>query len=267
MINKDINEINNVLNEIKIKPKIALILGSGFKNILELENKIVLDYKQFGFDFKEIEGHKREFIFGYFKKIPVVIASRMHFYETGNCDQILKLTRILFEMGVRTIIATTAVGGINSDFNAGDMMLIESHINLTGTNPLIGLKPIKFVDMCDAYNKKFRTIAKKISNEFKIKLWEGVHIQVSGPTYETPAEVIAFKKLGADTISMSTALDCICANYYGMNFVAFAGITNQAFTESSEPLTHEEVVKSGNEISKNLGILIRELIPQISEVD
>lgn len=264
MQNKNTNEVNNLLKEIKIKPKIALILGSGFKNIIELENKIVLDYKQFGFEFKEIEGHKREFIFGYFKQIPVVIVSRMHFYETGNCDQILKLTQILSKMGVETIIATTAVGGVNTNFNAGDIMIIKSHINLTGTNPLIALQPIKFIDMCDAYNNKFRTIAKNISNNFKIKLWEGVHFQVSGPTYETPAEINAFRNLGADTVSMSTALDCICANYYGINFVAFAGITNKAFTENSQPLTHK-VVKVGNEISKNLGVLIRELIPQICE--
>lgn len=244
----------------KFKPKIALILGSGFEKLLLLENKFSVDYEGLGLKFKEIQGHKREFIFGYFNNIPVVLASRVHYYESGNTTQIMEFYKTLQTFGVKTSLATTAVGGINKKFKPGDIMLIKSHINMSGTNPLIGVQPVRFVDMVDAYNKNLRTVIKGIARQKKIKIWEGVHLQVSGPTYETPAEIMAFRTMGADTISMSTALDCICANYLGIKFLAFAGISNKAITEDSLPLSHNEVVKTGNVISEKLKIIVKEFL-------
>lgn len=247
----------------KFNAKIALILGSGFEKLLVLENKFAVGYEEFGLKFKNIEGHKREFIFGYFNKIPVILASRIHYYESGDNTQIVEFYKILFNLGIRTVIATTAAGGINKKFNAGDIILIKSHINLSGTNPLIGLQPIRFLDLSDAYNKNFRQKIKEIAKQKKIKIWEGVHLQVSGPTYETPAEIIAFRNLGADSVSMSTVLDCICANYFGIKFIAFAGITNKATTENSQPLTHKEVIETGINISEKLKLIVKEFLINI----
>ena len=228
--------------------------------MLFLENKFTVDYEELGLKYKKIEGHKREFVFGYFNKIPVVLASRVHYYESGDVKQVLEFYKTLHSFGVKTILATTAVGGINKKFKAGDIMLIKSHINMSGTNPLIGLQPVRFTDLSDAYSKDLRAVIKQIAKEKRMKIWEGVHVQVSGPSYETPAEIVAFRNLGADTISMSTALDCICANYLGIRFVAFAGISNQAVTENSLPLSHNEVVRIANIVSEKLKIIIKELL-------
>ncbi|MDD3397831.1 MAG: purine-nucleoside phosphorylase [Clostridia bacterium] len=265
----DLN-INSVSNFEKIdekiksfNPKIALILGSGFEKLLVLEKKFTVSYEEYGLKYKNVEGHKREFVFGYFNKIPVMLASRVHYYESGDTKQIIEFYKTLYNIGIRTVLATTAVGGINKKFKAGDIMLIKSHINMSGTNPLIGLQPIRFLDLSDAYDKKLRFIVKDIAKQKKIKIWEGVHMQVSGPTYETPAEIVAFRNLGADTISMSTVLDCICANYFGIKFIAFAGITNKATTEDSKPLTHKEVVETGTLISEKLKIIVKEFLSSV----
>lgn len=257
----DFNENDEKFEKIKkFKSKVALILGSGFDKLLFLENKFTVDYEELGLKYKKIEGHKREFVFGYFNKIPVVLASRVHYYESGDVKQVLEFYKTLHSFGVKTILATTAVGGINKKFKAGDIMLIKSHINMSGTNPLIGLQPVRFTDLSDAYSKDLRAVIKQIAKEKRMKIWEGVHVQVSGPSYETPAEIVAFRNLGADTISMSTALDCICANYLGIRFVAFAGISNQAVTENSLPLSHNEVVRIANIVSEKLKIIIKELL-------
>jgi len=254
----DFNENVEKLEKVKkFKAKIALILGSGFDKLLFLENKFTVDYEELGLKYKKIEGHKREFVFGYFNKIPLVLASRVHYYESGDVKQIFEFYKTLHSFGVKTILATTAVGAINKKFKAGDIMLIKSHINMSGTNPLIGLQPVRFTDMGDAYNKDLRATLKQIAKEKRIKIWEGVHVQVSGPSYETPAEIVAFRNLGADTISMSTALDCISANYLGIRFIAFAGISNQAVTENSLPISHNEVVRIANIVSEKLKIIIK----------
>ncbi|MDD3862918.1 MAG: purine-nucleoside phosphorylase, partial [Clostridia bacterium] len=214
-----------------------------------------------------IAGHSREFIFGKYKNIPLIIASRVHYYETGDAKNILKFFNILKDFGIKTIIATTAVGAVNEKFKAGDLMLIKDHINLTGTNPLIAREPVMFLDMSNAYDKDLRSKIKKIAKNRSVSIHEGVHIQVSGPSYETPAEVRAFRKFGADTVSMSTAMDCISANYFGIKFVAFAGITNSAITNDSEILLHDDVVKTAGIISKNLSLIIKDLLSYLNDVN
>ena len=240
----------------KHKPLIAVFRGSGFDDIISLENPTIYPYKSLGFKYPEIEGHERQFEFGTYKGVEVVIASRFHYYEFGNTDLLYNLFNILANLGVKTVIATTAVGGINAKLDKGDIMLLKSHINFAGYNPLIGRLPIEFVDLTNAYDKKLREIVKVSAKKLEIDLFEGVHLQACGPTYETPAEVLAYKKMGADTVSMSTAFDNICARKFNMKFLCFAGISNKAVTLDSEALSHEEVVDA----CKNMSGKVKKII-------
>ncbi|MBR4406693.1 MAG: purine-nucleoside phosphorylase [Clostridia bacterium] len=257
MNKKEESFVNKVVSKLKKhKPLIAVFQGSGFENIITLENPSVYTYKSLGFKYHEIKGHERQFVFGTYKGVEVVVASRFHYYEFGNCDLLYNLFNILAKLGVKTVIATTAVGGINTKFDKGDIMLLKSHINYAGYNPLIGRTPIEFVDLTNAYDKKLRDIAKASAKKLEIELFEGVHLQACGPTYETPAEVVAYRKMGADTVSMSTAFDNICARKFNMKFVCFAGISNKAVTIDSEELSHEEVV----EACRNMSVKVKKII-------
>ena len=246
-----------LISEIKKKnPKVAIILGSGFADAIRLEDSVEYDYNKLGLKFSSVGGHSRKMIVGTYKGVSTIIISRIHYYESGDSKNVFRLYGLLYEIGIEKLILTTATGGINEEFEAGDLMLIRSHINQTGTNPLIAIEPIKFIDVNKAYDQKLLDTAKKAAKRLKIKLYEGIHIQVSGPSYETFAEVNAFRRMGADTVSMSTALDVICASYFDMKVLAFAGVTNKALTEQSTGISHEEVLQVGEHIAKNFTKII-----------
>ena len=211
----------------------------------------------------DVAGHSRHFEFGTFKGKKIVLVSRFHFYESGSAENMWILYTLLHKLGVKSVIATTATGGINPEFKAGDIMLIKDHINLSGENPLIGHLPIEFVDMTNAYDKDLRDEVKKIAKSLRIKLQEGVHVQALGPTYETPAEVIFYRNIGGDSVSMSSAHGNICAKFYKMRFVAFASISNEAATYDSPEITHEEVLRISRQASQKLGKIIEKLIPKL----
>ena len=254
-------DIKKALRKLKgYSAEIAVFAGSGLGEMIQLENPVKVSYKTLGFNFANIGGHDRNFVFGTLAGKKVVLATRFHFYEDGSTDDIFDLYYILAKLGVKKVISTTAVGGLNPNFDAGDIMLIKDHINLSGTNPLIGRTPIKFVDMTNAYDKVLREATKKIAKKLKINLWEGVHVQVMGPTYETPAEVKFYRMIGGDTVSMSGAFDNICANFHGMKFVGFASISNEAVDENSAPLSHTEVVEVAQKAAQKLGKIISKLI-------
>lgn len=241
----------------------AILCGSGHNNVVTLKDPVIVDYKTLGFQFGMLEGHNRCFQFGEYEGKQVVVASRFHLYEDGKTDNLFNLFKIFKHLGVKTVIATTAVGGINEQFNAGDIMVICDHINMTGTNPLVGRLPISFVDVSAAYDVQVRQIAKSVAQKAKIKLFEGTHLQTIGPSYETPAEVNLFRKLGADTVSMSTAYDSICAAYHGIKVLAFASISNKAVCEGCEPLSHDDVLKASEKASKKLSTLIAGVLKQM----
>ena len=243
--------------------EIAIFGGSGLEDLIKLENPVKITYKSVGFKFAEVAGHSRHFEFGTFKGKKIVLVSRFHFYESGSAENMWILYTLLHKLGVKSVIATTATGGINPEFKAGDIMLIKDHINLSGANPLIGHLPIEFVDMTNAYDKDLRDEVKKIAKSLKIKLQEGVHVQALGPTYETPAEVIFYRNIGGDSVSMSSAHGNICAKFYKMRFVAFASISNEAATYDSPEITHEEVLRISRQASQKLGKIIEKLIPKL----
>ena len=244
------------------KAKIAIILGSGFDGLLKLENKFEVDYKNFGFKSRRVKGHSKKFVFGTMNNIPVVLVSRLHYYEMAKTDELFKLMKTLKSFGVETIIATSAVGGINPNFNAGDLMLIKDHVNFTGINPLMG-KNIKFVDMSNCYDEDLREFAKTVAMKNKIKLHEGVHIQFSGPSYETYKEIEICRTLGIDTVSMSMALDNICANYFEIKFLGIAGVVNQTGGLNENPLSHEEVLENGQKMREKIALLISQILAGI----
>ena len=242
---------------------IAIFGGSGLENLIKLENSVKITYKQVGFKFAEVAGHSRCFEFGTFNGKKIVLVSRFHLYENGSPENMWILYELLNKLGVKTVIATTATGGVNPEFKSGDIMLIKDHINLSGTNPLIGHLPIEFVDMTNAYDKDLRDLAKKIAKSLKIKLQEGVHIQTMGPTYETPAEVVFYQSIGGDSVSMSSAFGNICAKFHKMRFVAFASITNEAVTYDSPEITHEEVLRISELACSRLNKIIEKLIMKL----
>lgn len=243
--------------------EIAVFAGSGLKEIIKLENPKTVSYKALGFQFADISGHERCLEFGEFLGKKIVLASRFHYYEDGSSDDMYNLHLLLKALGVKTIISTTATGGINPDFQPGDIMLVKDHINFSSTNPFVGKLPVKFVDMTNAYTKHLREKVKDIAKKQRIKLYEGTHIQVIGPSYETPAEVKFFRMIGADTVSMSLVHGAILARHLDMEFVAFASVSNKAVEENSIPLTHEEVVKVSEKAAKKLAKIISKLIGEL----
>lgn len=257
-------DIKKALKKLKNhSAEIAIFSGSGFGKLVEIENRVCIDYKALGFDFAEISGHKRCLEFGEYKGKKVVLASRFHYYEDGSSNDMFDLMFILKELGVKTIISTTATGGLNPAFKPGDIMLIKDHINLSSTNPFVARLPVKFVDMTNTYDALLRETAKKIATSLRIKLHEGTHVQVLGPSYETPAEVKFYRLIGGDTVSMSLVHDAILARHMDMKFVAFASVSNKAVTEDSKPLSHEEVVQVAQKSAKKLQKIVTKLIEVI----
>lgn len=256
--------LEKIMKKLKGKSaEIAVFCGSGLNGLIKLENSEKVPYKELGFEYAIVSGHDRFLEFGTFAGKKIVLASRFHYYEDGSPDDMYWLHKILERLGVKIIIATTAVGGINESYNPGDIVLIKDHINMSGTNPFVGKLPIEFVDMTNAYDKDLRSLVKKIAKNLKIDIHEGTHIQAIGPSYETPAEVRFFRAIGADTVSMSLVHGNICANHLGMKFVAFASITNKAVTENSLPISHEDVLRVSAVVAQKLGQIIAKLIEKI----
>lgn len=239
---------------------VVIVCGSGLSgSVPDLSNKVTVPYKKLGMPTSKVKGHSGEFTFGTYEGKNVAIASRMHYYESGNIKNVRLPLQILSCLGAKTAILLTSCGGLNTNFAVGDIMLINDQINMSGVNPLVGIKNIEFTDMGNCYNSKLASLVKKIAKKQKVQLRDGVFCQMSGPSYETSAEVNMLRKIGADAVSMSTAHDCIIANYLKMNVVGFSAIVN-VFHEEGKELTHEEVLANASKICTNLKTIISELI-------
>ena len=158
------------------------------------------------------------------------------------------------------MVLTTATGGVNSSLEPGDLVLIKDHVNMSGVNPLVGDDEIEFVSLQKVYDKSLRKLALKSAKKHKVKLVEGIHAQMSGPTYETPAEVKMLRTFGVDTVSMSTAIDVILCAKYGIKVVAFASVSNKAVEEDGEEVTHEEVLKVGELVGKKFEPILEDIL-------
>lgn len=252
----------------EFSPEIGLILGSGLGFFADdrLRPYRTLPYDQIP-DFQQsmVKGHKGRLVFGHVDHRRVVcMQGRFHFYEGYSISQVVAPIRVMAELGVRVLIITNAAGGINIDFTPGTLMLIIDHINFLGTNPLIGdnydeLGP-RFPDMSMVYDQPLRNAALAISQRLGIGLRQGVYLATTGPSYETSAEIRAFRTFGADAVGMSTVPEAIVANHSGMRVCGISCITNLAAGLSDQQLSHDEVTATGERVKKQFADLLEELI-------
>ena len=241
-----------------LRPRLAIVLGIGFHHVLtELRVTKKISYAQIpGFPKPTVSGHAGELIFGQLGETPVLaLSGRAHFYEGHDMERVTFATRTLAAFGVTDLLLTNAAGGINRLFRPGDFMVLTDHINFMGANPLRGpqYKNLpRFVDLTEAYDKKLREVLFQAGKISGLKLQRGVYLAVSGPSYETPAEIRAFAKLGADAVGMSTVPEAIVARQCGLRVAGVSCITNLAAGISKEKLSHTEVLKAAERV-KNPG--------------
>ena len=217
------------------------------------------------FPISTVEGHEGRLVIGTLQgKTVVAMQGRFHYYEGYKMEEVTFPIRVMKLLGVKTLIVTNAAGAVNTSFKPGDLMIITDHINLSGNNPLIGknldLFGPRFPDMSNAYNKELRKIAKNVANSINIDIKEGVYAMMSGPTYETPAEIKMIRTLGGDAVGMSTVPEVIVANHCGMKVVGISCITNMAAGILEQPLNHEEVIETSNQVKNNFIKLMETLV-------
>lgn len=250
--------------------EIGMILGSGLGSLGEkIEEPQYIDYADIpGLPVSTAPGHAGRFVFGTLsgKKV-MCMQGRIHLYEGYRPESIAVPIRVMRCMGVGKLIVTNAAGGINESFAVGDIMLITDHINFTGNNCLIGKNDdrfgVRFPDMSYAYSPELRDIAENSAKILGIKLQKGVYVGCTGPSYETPAEIRAFRVLGADAVGMSTVQDVIAANHCGMKVLGFSLISNKAAGLSGERLTEEEVLYIGRQKSEEMQTLIMKITGEL----
>ena len=246
-----------------LRPTLAIILGSGFHHALaELRVDKKIPYAKIpGFPKPTVTGHAGELYFGHLAETPVLVLSgRAHFYEGHTMERVTFATRTLAAFGIKDLLLTNAAGGINKSFRAGDFMVVTDHINFMGANPLRGPaipgQP-RFVDLTDAYDARLRELLFRAGKISKLKLRRGVYLAVSGPSYETPAEIRAFAKLGADAVGMSTVPEAMVARQCGLRVAGISCITNLAAGISGQKLSHAEVLETAERVKKSGATLIK----------
>lgn len=240
--------------------ELAIVCGSGLGDALpDLNNKVVVGYDELGLPKSKVKGHSGNFVFGEYNNMNIVLVSRIHYYESGKVEYVRLPYEIISKLGVKRVVLLTSSGGLNKTYNVGDLVLIKDHINFAGVNPLVGVEDMRFTNMGDCYNLEWRNQAKRIAQVESVDLKEGVFVQMSGPSYETLAEVEMLRKIGADVVSMSTAFDCIIANYLGMKVIGFSVVVN-VFSGGDDNLNHQEVLDNAKKASINLKKILTKII-------
>lgn len=259
-----------VQQKITFKPEIALILGSGLGDYADtMEVVETLDYHDIeGFPVSTVPGHKGRFVFGYAGGVPIVaMQGRVHFYEGYKPQDVVLPSRLMKLMGAKVLFLTNAAGGINRSFNAGDFMLITDQISMSVPSPLIGENidelGVRFPDMSEVYSRRLRKIIENAAVTAGVPLRRGVYIQTTGPQYETPAEIRAYERLGADAVGMSTAIEAIAARHAGMEICGISCISNLAAGISVNPLTHAEVQETADRVAPLFKKLVTQAIKDI----
>ncbi len=258
----------------RLRPTLALVLGSGFHHALtELDVDARIPYAEIpGFPPVGVSGHAGELLFGHLGGTPVIVLSgRAHFYEGHSMERVTSAVRTLAAFGIRDLLLTNAAGGINRKFRPGDFMVLTDHINLMGVNPLrpgntslmenvltAASRPLpRFVDLTRVYDPNLCRLMFKAGHACKLKLRRGVYLAVSGPTYETPAEIRAYARLGADAVGMSTVPEAIVARQCGLRVAALSCITNLAAGIRQGALSHEEVLQTANRVKGLAAVLLK----------
>lgn len=238
--------------ESSLRPALAMMLGSGFQHALgEFRTVRELPYGQLpGFPTVGVAGHAGKLVFGHFAEVPVlVLKGRAHYYEGHDMARLTFPVRVLAELGVRTLLLTNAAGAVNRAFRPGDFMLVDDHINMMGMNPLRGpglSGRSQFVDLSQVYDRALLKLGRQAAKVAKMRWQEGVYLAVAGPNYETPAEIRAFRRLGADAVGMSTVPEAIVARQCGLAVAALSCITNMAAGNTKTgTLLHQDVLTMG----------------------
>lgn len=259
-----------VQKKISFKPELALILGSGLGDYADtMEVVETLDYHDIeGFPVSTVPGHKGRFVFGCAGGVPIVaMQGRVHFYEGYKPQDVVLPVRLMKLMGAKVLFLTNAAGGINRSFNAGDLMLITDHISMSVPSPLIGENieelGVRFPDMSEVYSRRLRKIIENAAVTAGVPLRKGVYIQTTGPQYETPSEIRAYERLGADAVGMSTAIEAIAARHAGMEICGISCISNLAAGISVNPLTHKEVQETADRVAPLFKKLVTQAISDI----
>ena len=259
-----------IKSQTALKPATGLILGSGlgeFVNIMEKD--VIIPFSEIpGFQATAVEGHKGHLIIGKISGKPVfALQGRYHYYEGHTMHEVVFPVRTLSILGIQNLVITNSAGGLQKGMKAGDLMIIEDHINLMGNNPLIGpnLKDLgpRFPDMTEAYDKVLRQKLESAFNKLNIPFKTGIYCGMSGPTYETPAEVRYIQQIGCSAVGMSTVPECIAAHHLGVRVVALSCITNLAAGISEYKLSHQEVTETAKRVEKDFASVLKELISQI----
>ena len=255
----------------KLQPTVGVVLGSGLGNVVKaIDVETEIAYADIpGAKASTVLGHSGKMILGRVGNVPVVVLSgRMHFYEGYEMREVTLLARVIGRLGIKKLVVTNAAGGVNTSFKPGDLMLISDHINMMGVNPLRGpnieeLGP-RFNDMSEAYPESLRNLAKDVARANGIKLQEGVYLALSGPTFETPAEIRAFRTLGADAVGMSTVPEVIVMSHMNIPCLGISCITNMAAGILKQKLGHEEVMETTARVEKQFTQLIVGVLERLS---
>lgn len=257
-------------SKVNFKAEIGIILGSGLGILAaELSNPIAIPYKEIPhFPVSTVMGHEGQFVFGYLGGKPVVcMQGRFHFYEGYELKDVTLPVSVMKRLGVSTLLVTNAAGGVNEKFAPGDLMLIEDHINLSGVNPLRGKNDDeagpRFPDMSEAYNGELREMALSAARELDIDMKKGVYAGLSGPSFETPAEIRYLRIIGADAVGMSTVPEVIVANHAGMRVLGISCITNMAAGILKTKLNHQEVMDTANVVKEKFVSLIKGIVEKL----
>jgi purine-nucleoside phosphorylase len=257
-------------NSTDLRPSVAVVLGSGLGAFAsELTDRVDIPYSELpGWPGSTAVGHAGLLILGRVGELDLaVMAGRVHLYEGYTPAQVTFGVRVLGRLGVRSMVFTNAAGGINLALERGGLVLISDHINLQGSNPLAGPNDDtfgpRFPDMSEAYSLQYREIARQVAAELSIPISEGVYAAVLGPSYETPAEIRFLRTIGADLVGMSTVPEVIVANHMGMKVLGISCVTNMAAGVLPQPISHEEVLETGEMVRDTLARFLKAVMPRL----
>ncbi len=268
MLEKQINEsVEYIRNKIGAIPEVAIVLGSGLGGFADqLEDAVHIPYEEIpGFVRSTAPGHKGQIVCGKKKgKTVFCMQGRFHYYEGYTMQQVTYPVRVIKALGIPKLILTNSCGGLNPEFEPGNLMLITDHINFMGANPLIGPNEdafgCRFPDMTKVYSKELAETARKCAGELSIDLKEGVYVGYSGPSFETPAEIRMFQMLGGSAVGMSTVPEVIAASHCGLDVLALSCITNLAAGILDQPLSAEEVIEVAGRAGKKFAGLLEKIV-------
>ncbi len=260
-----------ILARTPLRPKISLVLGSGLGAFADSLAEITrIPYAEIpAFPRSTAIGHAGQMFVGNAGNIPVAaMQGRAHLYEGYSAQEVTFPMRVFGRMGIRGVILTNAAGGINLSYSQGALVLIRDHINLQGSNPLVGANDdrfgVRFPDMTQAYARDYRAIAREEAAKLNIPLHEGVYAALLGPSYETPAEIEYLRRIGADLVGMSTVAEVIAARHMDMKVLAISCVTNMAAGILDQPLSHAEVMETGERVKTIFESLLRTVLPRIN---